>query len=205
MTRLPAGREPVLAAVALLAVTLPLQAEDWPGWRGPTGMGHTREKALPVTWGGKDKANILWQVPLVEGAAKVRLDHNQSSPVVVGDRIFVTLSYWPEGKTNKSYSEHRVVCFRTSDGKRLWDTPVKPGGWLLNDFRGGGSACLTPAADAERVYVVFGSAVIAALDHQGRLAWRKEIDPKNFDVAIGASPVLYGDAVLMICDKVGGK
>jgi outer membrane protein assembly factor BamB len=196
---------PLVALGLLLTLARPVRAEDWPGWRGPTGMGQTRAKGLPLTWGGKDDANILWKTPLIDGDAKVRLDHNQSSPVVVGDRVFVTLSYWPADKTNKEYSEHHVVCFRKSDGKRLWDTQVKPGGWLLNDFRGGGYACPTPAADAERVYVVFGSAVIAALSHQGKLVWRKEIDPNNFDVAIGASPVLFGDSVLMICDRVGGK
>jgi outer membrane protein assembly factor BamB len=196
---------PLFLFVALLAVASPLRAEDWPSWRGPTGMGHTRETGLPLVWGGKDEANILWKVPLVGGDAKVRFDHNQSSPVVLGDRIFITLSYWPDGKSSKEYSEHHVVCFQKSDGKRLWDTQVQPGGWLLNDFRGGGYACPTPAADKERVYVVFGSAVIAALDHQGNLVWRKEIGPKDFDVTIGASPILWGDTVLMICDKVGGK
>jgi outer membrane protein assembly factor BamB len=66
----------------------------------------------------------------------------------------------------------------------------------------GGYACPTPVADAERVYVVFGSAVIAALDREGKLVWRKEIGPKNFDVALGASPILFGDTVMMMCDKV---
>jgi outer membrane protein assembly factor BamB len=193
-----------LAPAVLLMVAIPLRAEDWPGWRGPTGMGHTRESGLPLTW-AKDGSNILWKAPLVAGGARVRLDHNQSSPVISQGRVFITLSYWPDGKTNKEFSEHHVVCFRLSDGKRLWDTRVQPGGWLLSDFRGGGYACPTPAADAERVYVVFGSAVIAALDHQGKLVWRRELDPKNFDVAIGASPVLFEGAVLMICDRVGGK
>jgi outer membrane protein assembly factor BamB len=201
------GRMTLFAVCAMMAaaLALPSRAADWPGWRGPTGMGQTDENDLPLNWGGKDGSNILWTAPLVDGAANVRLDHNQSSPVVFGDCIFITLSYWPEGKTNQEYSEHHVVCFRSSDGKRLWDTRVQPGGWLLSDFRGGGYACPTPAADAERVYVVFGSAVIAALDHQGKLVWRKEVDPKGFDVAIGASPVLFGETVLMMCDKVGGK
>jgi outer membrane protein assembly factor BamB len=195
---------PLCVFATILTSAVPLRADDWPSWRGPTGMGHARETGLPLTW-GKDGANILWKVSLVGDDAKVRLDHNQSSPVVMGDRIFVTLSYWPDGKTNKEYSEHHVVCFQRSDGKRLWDTQVAPGGWLLSDFRGGGYACPTPAADADRVYVVFGSAVIAALDHRGNLVWRQEIGPKDFDVAIAASPVLWGESVLMICDKVGGK
>jgi outer membrane protein assembly factor BamB len=195
----------LLAPAALLTLAMRVRAEDWPGWRGPTGMGHSREHGLPLTWSATDGTNILWKAPLVAGSTKVRLDHNQSSPVVYRDRVFVTLSYWPDGKTNKEFSEHHVVCFRLSDGERLWDTRVEPGGWLLSDFRGGGYACPTPAADAERVYAVFGSAVIAALDHHGKLVWRREFDPKNFDVAIAASPVLFEGAVLLICDRVGSK
>ncbi|HUR53212.1 MAG TPA: hypothetical protein VMZ71_03725 [Gemmataceae bacterium] len=38
-------------------------AADWPGWRGPTGMGQTDDK-LPLNWGGKDNANVIWKVPL---------------------------------------------------------------------------------------------------------------------------------------------
>jgi outer membrane protein assembly factor BamB len=192
------------ALATLVAVglsTAAARSENWPGWRGPTGQGQTSEKDLPLTWGGKDNDHTLWKAPLVEGNDKVRLDHNQSSPVVWGERVFVTVSYWPAGKMQKDYSEHHVLCFQKADGQRLWDVQVQPGGWLLNDFRGGGYACPTPTTDGERVYVVFGSAVIAALDFQGKQIWRKEIDPKNFDVTIGASPVLYQDTVLVINDK----
>lgn len=199
MPRLP------LLAVAMLFLPAAVNAADWPGWRGPTGMGQTQDKDLPLTWNIKDGTNLLWKAPLIEAPDKVRLDHNQSSPIVVGDRVFVTVSYWPEGKTNKEYSDHHVLAFDRKDGKRLWDKTVKPGGWLLNDFRGGGYACPTPTADGERVYVVFGSAVIAALDNDGKEVWRKEFDPKNFDVTIGASPVLYQDTVLLICDKTNRK
>jgi outer membrane protein assembly factor BamB len=196
MTRIVA-----LAALLLAYLASVTQADDWPGWRGPTGMGQTRDKDLPTVWSGKDGTNILWKAPLVEGGVKAHLDHNQSSPIVVASRVFVAYSYWPEGKTNKEFSEHHVICFDRKDGKRLWDRTVRPGTWLLNDFRGGGYACCTPAADAERVYVVFGSAVIAAFDHEGKELWRKELDPKNYDVAMACSPVLYQDTVLLVCDK----
>jgi hypothetical protein len=45
---------PLFGFVAILTVAIPLRAEDWPSWRGTTGMGHTSEKELPLTWGGKD-------------------------------------------------------------------------------------------------------------------------------------------------------
>ena len=99
---------------------------------------------------------------------KAGQDQNQSSPVVSRGRVFVTASYWPGGKADpKQIPEHHVACYRAADGKLLWDVKVKPGPWLFADLRGGYTAP-TPAADAERVYVVFGSAVIAALDHDGQ-------------------------------------
>ena len=176
-------------------------AEDWPGWRGPTGMGQSAEKGLPVVWGGKDGQNTLWKAPLLAGSENVRLDQNQSSPVVRGDRVFVTLSYWLTKTTpEKEHPEHHVVCFRTTDGQRLWDTKVPPGPWRLTDLRGGYTAP-TPATDGERVYVLFGSSVAAALDVDGKFVWRKEITPFAFDVAMGVSPVLYKDTVIIAWDQ----
>jgi hypothetical protein len=195
-------RLPLAALALLLGAVRPTPAGDWPGWRGPTGMGHTGEKNLPVKWGGQKQENVLWKVPLFPGQDNARLDNNQSSPVVSRGRIFVTTSYWPAGVSEKKYPEHHVSCFRLRDGKRLWDRRVKPGPWLLKDLRGGYTAP-TPASDGKRVYVVFGSAVIAALDLEGNEVWRKEIRPyESFDVAIGGSPVVYQGTVLLVCDRV---
>ena len=59
-------------------------------------------------------------------ADKVRRDQNQSSPIVCGERVFVTVSYWPGGvEPQKEYPEHHVLCFDAKDGKRLWDTMVR--------------------------------------------------------------------------------
>jgi outer membrane protein assembly factor BamB len=177
------------------------RADDWPGWRGPTGMGQSPAKGLPLSWGGKGQEHVAWKVPLFDNFDKIRRDQNQSSPIVAKGRVFVTVSYWPEGVSDKEYPEHHVVCFDAADGSKLWDKKVPPGPWLLKDLRGGYTAP-TPASDGERVYVVFGSAVIAALDFQGKLVWRKEITPFNFDVAIGASPIVYKDTVLFLSDQI---
>ena len=177
--------------------------EHWPGWRGPAGMGQTDEASLPLTWNGKTNENVLWKSSLFP-SAKVRRDQNQSSPVVWGERVFVTVSYWPAGVSEKEYPEHHVLCFGTRDGEKLWDTVVAPGPWKLTDLRGGYTAP-TPACDGKRVYVVFGSAIIAALDHGGQLVWRKDIAPHHFDVAIGASPVVFQDTVIFVSDQLREK
>jgi outer membrane protein assembly factor BamB len=191
----------ILSFAILTTIAATARGEEWPSWRGPTGMGLSAEKGLPEVWGGKDNRNVLWKSPLYTGGDKPRLDQNQSSPIVKGERVFVTFSYWPEGVVPaKESPEHHVVCFRTTDGQRLWDTKVPPGPWKLTDLRGGYTAS-TPAADGQRVYVLFGSSVAAALDHDGKIVWRKEITPHSFDVAMGTSPVLYKETVLIAWDQ----
>jgi outer membrane protein assembly factor BamB len=178
-------------AVALLTTAALLSGSEWPQWRGPTGMGHSPERDLPTSWGGPEHTNVRWSVPLPEG------DSTQSSPIVWGERVIVTTA-------RNRPAEHRVTCYSTSDGKQLWSTEVPPGPWILQDFRGG-YACSTPATDGERIYVLFGSAVLVALDLDGHLVWRREIEPRAFDVAIASSPIVHQGMVILLCDQTGGK
>lgn len=187
---------------AVLFIVTTARGEDWPQFRGPTGLGHTSQTSLPVKWGGAENENLLWKSPLVgEGHA---------SPIVLGERLFVCTAHWPESVKDRKavIPEHHVLCYSVTDGKLLWDVLVEPGPWLRNDFRsgpGGGYAAPTPVTDGRKVYVVFGSSVIAALDFEGRIVWRKEIVPHNFDVTIGSSPVLFDDTVLMLCAMTNKK
>ena len=189
-------RSAVSSAIISLVVAHAF-AEDWPCWRGPTGMGQSTEKDLPVEWGGKDGKNIAWKMPLLPGTEKVRFDQNQSSPIVKGDRVYVTLSYWLAGAAaEKESPEHHVICFAAKDGERVWDTKVPAGPWKLTDLRGGYTAP-TPSADGDHIYILFGSSVAAAIDRDGKIVWRKEITPHAFDVAMGVQSVLYKDLVLV--------
>ncbi len=178
------------------------RAEDWPGWRGPTGQGISNERTLPIRWGGKEHQNVRWRAFLPGAREEAKQDQNQSSPIVSRGRVFLTASYWPAGIDSTQFPEHHVVCFRARDGEQLWDTKIAHGPWSrASDLRGGYTAP-TPTSDGERLYVLFGSSVLAALDLEGKLLWRKEITPYKFDVALGASPVLYQDSVLVQCDQV---
>src|SRR6516164_2125850 len=197
-----AGFIPAVLAMTLVCQSVPA-GEHWSGWRGPTGMGFSDEKDLPLQWGGPKKTNVLWKVPLFD-SDKVHRDQNQSSPIVWGERIFVTTSYWPEGVSQKEYPEHHLICFHKDDGKKLWDCKIPPGPWLLTDLRGGYTAP-TPACDGKRVSVIFCSSVLAAVGFDGKIVWRKEIKPHNFDVAIGTSPVVYQDTVLILADLLANQ
>src|SRR5579862_2106468 len=186
----------ILAAVVFAALVPTLAgADDWPQFLCSVDEAYTPEKNLPLTWGGEKGDNIAWKSPLVgEGHA---------SPVIWGGRLFLSTVRWAGGKQDpKVLPEHHVLCYQTADGKLAWDTTIEPGPWLRNDFRsgpGGGYAASTPAADGKRVYVVFASSVMAALEADGKVAWRQEIKPFTFDVTIGGSPILHGDSVIFLC------
>ncbi|MST94908.1 MAG: hypothetical protein EXS33_06525 [Pedosphaera sp.] len=179
-----------IAGLIVLAVLAnEIRAANWPQFRGPTGLNYTDEKNLPLTWNAKTGENILWKSPLPKS------DNPYSSPIVWGDRVFVTCV------VNQPL-EHHVLCFQVGDGKQLWDVTVPPGPWFLKDLRGGYGAP-TPTTDGKNVFVVFGSAVVAALDFDGKIIWRKELEKINFDVAMGGSPILYQDTVILDCDQNG--
>ncbi len=177
----------ITCCVLLLAAARPALAEDWPQWRGPTGQGLTPAKNLPSKWSAKTGENIAWKAPLPKAETPY------SSPIVIGEKVFITIAI-------NAGREHHVLCFNKSDGKQLWDTPVPAGPWNLTDLRGGYSAP-TPAADAERVYALFGSGVLAALDHEGKVLWHRDLpNYAAFDVAIGCSPLLYKETVIIQAD-----
>jgi outer membrane protein assembly factor BamB len=187
-----------VVALLLLAAGNVSQAGNWPGWRGPTGMGYTDEKDLPLRWDGKTGENLLWKVPL--GGI------GNASPIVWNDRVFVMVS---RKQTNKEQDEklipdHWVACFQVADGKELWRAAVPPGHYP----RGYGIyAVPTPVTDGKRIYCCFSSGVTVALDFDGKIVWRDEIGgevPKHYDGLI-SSPVLFEDTVIRIVNVTQGN
>src|SRR5262245_66495466 len=68
------GMRRMMICVIVASVMAPVCADDWPAWRGPSGMGQSAEKNLPVVWGGEGERNVVWEVDLFAGGERVRVD-----------------------------------------------------------------------------------------------------------------------------------
>jgi len=187
----------IIAVIAILAgLSTVSHGENWPRFRGPTGLGYTDQNNLPVTWGGPDNKNVLWKAPLK--------GQGHASPIVWDDSVFVCTVNWPPEVSDRKtvIPEHHLACYNAADGKILWDKLIAPGPWLRDDFRsgpGGGYAAATPTTDGKLVFCAFASSVLAAVDFHGNIVWRKEIIPCTFDVTLASSPILYEDSIILFC------
>jgi outer membrane protein assembly factor BamB len=189
-----------IVSLASLLIAMPSLAEDWPGWRGPTGLGYSKEKNLPLTWDGKTGKNILWK-SLLHGGAKNNPDFTSpgwSSPIVCKGRVFLTTAIWPQGLTDKerraSIAEHHVLCFSVKDGKQLWDTVIPAGPILVTNIYHG-YAVPTPG---KLVFALFCSGILVAVDFDGKIVWRQELPhQRDQDNGVCSSPILYQDAVIV--------
>jgi len=173
--------------LSILMIAAAARADNWPGWRGPTGMGISAETDLPVRWSGKD--NIRWKV-LVPGAGV-------SAPVVWGERVFLTAS---DGRLNDRL---HVYCYDRKDGKQLWH--AKLFGTAPTDlFAPGGMAVPTPVTDGKHLYVLFGTGDLFSLDFAGKPAWirslAQEYGPFRNRWGMGTSPILVGDLLVVQVD-----
>jgi outer membrane protein assembly factor BamB len=180
-----------LTLTAFLLTFSAVTAGNWPAWRGPNGSGFSDEKDLPLTWGGKEKTNVLWKVTLP--------GRGSSSPIVWGERVFITSAAKQSDQDvkNKVVPEHHVSCYQAATGKELWKTTVPHG-----PFADGYYSIPTPVTDGKRIYTWFGSGVAAALDFDGRIVWRKERPgPYKVYPGVSSSPILFGTTVLILADQ----
>ncbi len=194
--RLHACRKVLLRVVmCLVATSLSFDAvgaePDWSGFRGPSGMGVSAAKGLPVTW--SESENIVWKTPLPGPGA--------SSPIVFGDRIYLTsyTGFFVPGESDgsKENLKRHLLAVNRKDGKIVWGTAIAAKLPEEHKIRDHGFAANTPAADAERLYVFFGKSGVFAFDHSGKELWQTDVGSKTHGWGTSASPVLYKDMVFI--------
>src|SRR5688500_9239946 len=165
--------------LTLLPFALAACAADsnWPQFRGPSASG-VGTGSPPLEWNGESGKNIRWKTEIPG------LGH--SSPIVWGDRVFLTTALPAEGQPElklglygdiepvKGEGAQRfgVYCLDRKSGKVLWQRQAASGQPKIKRHPKSTHANPTPATDGKHVVVFFGSEEIGrASCRESMLFW----------------------------------
>lgn len=186
----------------------------WPQFRGPNARGLAEGFTTPTKWDATKGEGVRWKTPIPG------LGH--SSPVVWGDRLFVTTAI--SGTHNdslrvglygdiapvldKSEHEWKVFCLNKKTGKVLWERTAHKGVPAFYRHTKATQANSTPATDGKHLVAFFGSEGLYAFDLDGNLLWKKDLGPldagyymvSDAQWGFGSSPIIWRDLVLVQCD-----
>ena len=210
--------KPLKAAAAPAGEAAPREApRPWPSFRGTDASGNGDGQGAPLSWNVAAGQNVRFRTA-VPGIAL-------SSPIVWGDRIFVTSAVsaasdqtfrtglYGDGTSVNDLSEHtfRLYAIDKKTGAILWDRDVHRGRPPVRRHMKSSQANATPATDGKRVVVLFGTVgVLAAYDFGGKALWKRDVgilecnDPQAGSAQWGhaSSPILYRDLVIVQGDRV---
>jgi outer membrane protein assembly factor BamB len=172
--------------IYLLMAVMNACAADWPQWRGPNSDGVAESAEAPVEFSAEK--GVLWQVKLPGKGA--------STPIVCNSRIFVTCGVGADDRGRGG--KDGVLCFDLS-GKELWRTTF--GAQRRGKHRRASGSNSSPVTDGELVFVYYKSGTLAALDYDGKVIWKTNLQERyGKDLLwwdLGTSPVLAGDNVVV--------
>jgi outer membrane protein assembly factor BamB len=187
---------------------------SWPSFRGPNASGVADGQALPDQWDAKTGQNILWRTP-IPGLA-------HSSPVVWGDRVFVTSAIssragatfkpglYGDGDASDDASPHKWMLYAIDKrtGKMIWDRTAAEGPPRNKRHIKSTYASASPATDGRIVVAWFGSQGVHAYDVNGTPLWQVDLgrvdmgayDIPSFEWGPASSPIIWMDLVLLQVD-----
>ncbi|HYN25624.1 MAG TPA: PQQ-binding-like beta-propeller repeat protein, partial [Pyrinomonadaceae bacterium] len=190
------------------------RAQNWPQFRGPGASGVVEGQAAAVTWDAQKSVNTRWKTA-IPGLA-------HSSPVVWGNKIFVTTAITSAAKDETRYGLYgdvapvkddpkhtwKVFALDKRTGKILWERIAYEGLPKVKRHPKSTHADPTPATDGKHVIALFGSQGLYAYDLNGKLLWKQDLglldagwfyDP-DYQWEYGASPIIYKNMVIVQAD-----
>jgi outer membrane protein assembly factor BamB len=192
-------------------------AGSWPSFRGPQGSGVAERQSLPDTWSVKTGQNIRWRTP-IPGLA-------HSSPIVWGDRVFVTSAIssdpkatfrpglYGDGDASEDRSRHRWVIYALDkqSGAIVWERVAYEGEPRNKRHIKSTYASSTPATDGRIVVAWFGSQGVHAYDMNGNFLWKVDlgrVDMGAYNIPTvewgpASSPIIWNGLVILQCDTQG--
>lgn len=157
---------------------------QWPRFRGPNGSGTGMGSGYPVEFSAAK--NMVWKTAVPQG---------QSSPVVVGTRIYFTAS---------EADRLLTICLDARTGQELWRREIRRER-AAKIYKANDPASPTPAADETGVYVFFPDFGLASYTLEGKERWRHPLGPFRNFYGMSASPIVAGGLVILLCDQQAGS
>lgn len=174
---------------------LPTQEEIekyWASFRGPGGSGVSRYDNIPTKFDGTTGEGILWKTPVPLTGF--------NSPIVWENRVFLS---------GADVEKREVYCFDADTGEIVWttDVPFTPQSQGVDPEpqEDTGYAAPTLATDGIRVYAMFGTGDVAAIDFEGELKWIRGFGVPDNTYGHSSSPVVFEDMVIVQFDQAGRR
>jgi outer membrane protein assembly factor BamB len=187
---------------------------NWPSFRGNFASGVAEGQNLPDSWSGEKGTNVKWKTK-IPGLA-------HSSPVVWGDKLFVTTAIsslgqgsfkhglYGDGNASEDRSVHKwkLYALNKKTGKIIWEKVAVEGVPREKRHVKSTYANATPATDGRYVIAYFASQGLFAFDMKGRPLWKKDLgfldagayDVPSYEWGNASSPIIYKDLVIVQCD-----
>lgn len=189
-------------------------AGSWPSFRGPDAAGTNGAMHLPDQWNGTRGENVLWRTEIPG------LGH--SSPIVWGERIYVTSAVSSRGKAtfkpglygdgdasdDRSPQRWTLYALDKKSGRVLWERVAFEGAPVDLRHMKSTYASATPVTDGRQVIAWFGSQGVYAFDVEGNLRWKVDLGRMNlgaYDIPTyewgpASSPILWNGLVILQVD-----
>jgi len=202
--------------LSTIAASQPVRAGDpqfdWPQWRGPIGTGVSTAGDPPLEWDEHSGQNIRWKLELP--------GRGHSTPIIWGDRIFVTTalgigdplaprySKLPGAHDNIPVTQRQrfmVIGVDRRDGSILWKHTVREALPHEGHHETASFASNSAVTDGKLVYAFFGSYGLFALDFDGKERWHVDFGPMSplHGHGEGSSPALFGETLIVNWDHEG--
>lgn len=210
----PATYELIALLVASLAFSSAVAAADWGQFRGPRGNSAWPLLEHPREW--NSTTNMAWKTEIPGGG--------WSSPVIAGDRVFVTTAVGNGQLRPKSFAQgvasmgrffrnarksigqisYEVHCLRLRDGQPIWKKQVVKAEPPHRVHPSNTYATESPVAADNRIFAYFATiGIVACLDHKGAEIWRSDVGTYSTSSGFGTGSALAYEAgkLFLQCDN----
>jgi outer membrane protein assembly factor BamB len=205
----------LLFAVSQSDISAQLNEErQWPSYRGYLSSGVLDNIDLPETFDPVQGLNIKWKISIPGMGI--------SSPVIWGDRLFITtaisekdkagfapgLNVGVEPVSDSSVHEWKVICINKNTGNILWEKTAHTGVPAMKRHPKSTHANASVATDGNYAVAFFGSEGLYCFDMNGNLQWKKDFgvlksvffSMHQAEWEFASSPIIYKGVLIIQCD-----